>query len=179
MLAFDGPLLHIQRMNLIIVVLRSEVLQSRRLVVVMVLVVLVHRYCEPILQCTGCLPLSSLHLHTLQIGAIDGVLLLSFLKVVRFRSKPTDPFHALVRSSAWRLRANPVSTPMAGTIGLATAIRPHLFAADFSTGAFITTPVGDVAAPALASLSSLRGKVTLPSPWAQQGNVSSIPKMLL
>ena len=60
---------------------------------------------------------------------------------------------------------------MAGKNKLATAIRPHLFAADFSTEAFITTPVGDVAALALVSLSSLRGRVTLPSPWAQQRNI--------
>ena len=66
---------------------------------------------------------------------------------------------------------------MAGTSRLATAISPHLFAADFSTGTFLTTPVGDVAALALVSLSSLRDRVTLPSPWAKQGNIE-YPKML-
>ena len=61
-----------------------------------------------------------------------------------------------------------MSTPMAGTSRLATVIRPHLFSADFSTGAFVTTPVGDVAAAALAlvSLSSLRGRVNLPIPFS-------------
>ena len=68
---------------------------------------------------------------------------------------------------------------MAGIIKLATTIRPLFFAVDFSTGAFTTTPVGDVAAAlALVSLSSLRGRVNLPIPWAQQGNIE-YPKMLL
>ena len=50
MLAFDGPLLHVQQVNRIIVALRYEIMQSWRLVVVMVLLVLVHKYCEPILR---------------------------------------------------------------------------------------------------------------------------------
>ena len=67
---------------------------------------------------------------------------------------------------------------MASTSKLATAIPSPLFAIDFSTGAFMSTPVGDVAAAlALVSISSFRGRVTLPSPWAKQGNVE-YPNML-
>ena len=61
---------------------------------------------------------------------------------------------------------------MTSTNKLATAIRPPLFAVDFSTGAFITTLVGDVRVMICGSVRLLNVRVTHPQP-NQRGDPDS------
>ena len=146
MLAFDGPLLHVRQVNPIIVVLRSEILQSWRLVVVMVLLSsfqsTANRFSSEPDVCHP--PRFNSILSTMALSTVSSSSPSSKL-CVSARNRRTRSMHSSghLNGDCERTRCPhqwqaPVNSPPPFAL--------TFFAADFSTGAFVTTPVGDVAA---------------------------------